>query len=36
MHDFINRHWIVFNPFAVIVYAHVALIVIFKLLGWEE
>lgn len=36
MEEFINKHWILFNPISVVIYAHVALIVIFTLLGWEE
>ena len=36
MSEFINKHWILLNPLAVLIYAHVALIVTFTLLGWEE
>ncbi len=34
--EFINKHWIILNPIAVLIYAHVLLAIIFALLGWEE
>jgi len=31
-----NAKLILLNPLAILIYAHVALIVIFKILGWDE
>lgn len=36
MIEFVNRHWILLNPLAVLIYAHIILAVVFALLGWEE
>lgn len=36
MIEFINKHWIVFNPITVLAYAVVALDIVFWLLGWSE
>lgn len=34
--NFINKHWIIFNPIAVMAYAFILLSIIFTILGWEE
>lgn len=36
MIEFINRHYIIFNPVAVMAYAFILLAIVFTLLGWEE
>lgn len=36
MKKFINKHWILCNPLAVMIYANIAIYIIFSLLGWEE
>lgn len=36
MIEFVNKHWIIFNPVAVLAYAVIALDIVFWLLGWSE
>ena len=36
MIEFINKHWVILNPIAVLIYSHVLLAIIFALLVWEE
>ena len=36
MIEIIDKHWIIFNPISALIFAHIALMIVFSMLGWSE